>query len=175
MEGLNYQINEEENRFYNVNSSTLSPDLIEIEVDEDNADRYTYVPPRPGKHTVLITCNSRNERPDKHRACQARQVLWRGSSTVEDPYFYYPDATFFESPYNQWITNASEQIASMGELWSELVDQLESDLSQFRGVYSPNYEQKLIFSETITFKTSELPRWKPNSIIGKQNIEEDYA
>ncbi len=176
MEAINYQINEEEeNIWYNVNSSTLTPDLIEIEDDEEYSDRYRYVPPRPGDHTVLISCNLRNDRPDKDRTCQAIKFLWRGSSTVEVSNLYYPNAIVFESSDDQSFTNASEHIASLGELWEELVEQVETKTSEFRGVYSPKYKRKVIFSETITFKTSELPRWKPNSIIGKQNIEEDYA
>ena len=34
-----------------------------------------------------------------------------------------------------------------------------------RGVYSVNYPRKILFSETITFKTKELPRWKPKAAM----------
>jgi len=72
------------------------------------------------------------------------------------------DAIVFEGSDDRWFTNASENIASLGGLWPELVEQVETAVSEFRGVYSPKYERKVIFSETITFKTSDLPRWKPN-------------
>ena len=113
MEAINYQINEEDNMLYGSNGSTLTPDLIEIEDNAEDGDRYTDVPPRTSKHTVLISCNSRNDRPDKDRTCEARQFLWRGSTTVEVSDYYYPDAIVYEGYDDQWFTNASENIASL--------------------------------------------------------------
>jgi hypothetical protein len=175
MEAINYEISEEEKIWCNANSSTIASDQFEFEGTEDSVDRYTYTPPRSGDRRLLISCNLRNDRPDKDRTCQVRHLLWRGSSTGGVSELYYPNFVVFESADDQWFTNACENIASLGGLWPELMEQFETIVSEFRGVYSPNYERKVIFSETITFKTSELPRWKPNSIIGKQNIEEDYA
>ena len=176
MEAINYNVyGNEENIWSITDSSTLTPDQIEIEDHEDVVDRYTFVPLRPRNLAVLISCSLENDGPDKERECQVRKFLWRESSTIEFPKTHYINAIVLESSEDQLVTNASENVATLGGIWPEILEQVEAKVSELRGVYSPTYKRKVIFSETITLKTSELPRWKPNAIIGKHNIEEDYA
>lgn len=37
----------------------------------------------------------------------------------------------------------------------------EPEPSVWRGVFSPNYHRKVIFSKKIKIKMADLPRWKP--------------
>jgi hypothetical protein len=57
--------------------------------------------------------------------------------------------------------------------WSDIWGQIEHHELKQRGIYSPKYERNVLFSKTVTLKTSELPRWKPTAIIGKRNFEVD--
>lgn len=59
--------------------------------------------------------------------------------------------------------------------WPDIWGQIEHQEVNQRGIYSPKYERNVLFSKTLTFKTSELPRWKPTAIIGKRNFEVDDA
>jgi len=57
------------------------------------------------------------------------------------------------------------------ELWR--YDQ--SRLADGQGVFYTNYPRKVMFSKTVTFKTSKLPRWKPKTMIGLRRLEEGNA
>lgn len=176
MEAFSCQVNyNEENIWSQVGTTTLTPNQIEIEEIEDQDDRYTFVSPRPLNLAVLVSCDLENDRPARERKCQVRKFLWRGSSTMELSESHNTNAIVIESSEDQLVTNTSEYVASLGGFGPEIWEQVEAKVSEFRGVYSPTYKRNVIFSETVTFKTSELPRWKPNSIIGKHNVEEDYA
>ena len=40
-----------------------------------------------------------------------------------------------------------------------------------RGVFSPKYHRKVLFSQPVNFKTSDLPRWKPKVVIDRRTLE----
>jgi hypothetical protein len=174
MEAIEYNLYDNEDNFWSViDSSTLTPDQIEIAHHGQVVDEHRLVPPRPRDLTVLISCNLENDRLDSVRECQVRKFLWSSTSTKEFSNFI--NAIVFESSEDQLVRNASENTATLGGLWPEIMEQTEAEASELRGVYTPIFKRKVIFSEVITLKTSELPRWKPNAIIGKQSIEEDHA
>ncbi|MBI4596517.1 MAG: hypothetical protein HY730_09130 [Candidatus Tectomicrobia bacterium] len=55
--------------------------------------------------------------------------------------------------------------------WPELWQEPEEDLQSWRGVFAPVYKRKAVFTKTMSFKTSELPRWKPNVVIDRRTLE----
>ncbi len=59
--------------------------------------------------------------------------------------------------------------------WPVLWRQSEPQPADLRGVFRTNYPRKLLFTKPVTFKTSELPRWKPKTIIGLRTFEERNA
>ena len=140
----------------------------------DNYDRYTLVPPQPHNITILITCNLESDRPDKERICQIRKLFWREPPTQKFSRGITNDAIVLESPEEHLGFTAGVDTATTG-LGSEMWEQAEAQESIWRGIYSPSYKKKVLFSKTLTFKTSELPRWKPKAIIGKRNFEDDDA
>jgi hypothetical protein len=42
-----------------------------------------------------------------------------------------------------------------------------------RGVFPTNYRQKVLFTKKVALRISELPRWKPKTIIGLRTFEEE--
>jgi len=60
-------------------------------------------------------------------------------------------------------------------VWSNLSRYDQSLPTDWRGVFPTNYPRKVLFSKPVTFKTSELPRWKPKNIIGLRTFEEEDA
>ena len=59
--------------------------------------------------------------------------------------------------------------------WPVLWRQSEPQPADLRGVFRTNYPRKVLFTKPVTFKTSELPRWKPKTIIGLRAFEEENA
>ena len=60
-------------------------------------------------------------------------------------------------------------------VWPDLYRYGQSRSADGRGVFPTNYPRKILFSKTLTFKTAELPRWKPKNIIGLRTFEEKDA
>jgi len=46
----------------------------------------------------------------------------------------------------------------------------EPDASVWRGVFSPLYHPKVLFSEQIEVRTADLPRWKPRITIDRRTL-----
>jgi len=59
--------------------------------------------------------------------------------------------------------------------WPGLWRQSNPQPTDLRGVFPANYPRKVLFTKLLTFKTSELPRWKPKNIIGLRTFEEEDA
>ncbi len=59
--------------------------------------------------------------------------------------------------------------------WPVLWRQSEPQPADLRGVFRTNYPRKVLFTKPVAFKTSELPRWKPKTIIGLRAFEEENA
>ncbi len=47
----------------------------------------------------------------------------------------------------------------------------EPDSSAWRGVFSPLYHPKVLFSEQIEVRTADLPRWKPCITIDRRMLK----
>ena len=62
-------------------------------------------------------------------------------------------------------------------VWSNLsVPRYDQSLpTDLRGVFRTNYPRKVLFTKPVTFKTFELLRWKPKTIIGLRAFEEEDA
>ena len=59
--------------------------------------------------------------------------------------------------------------------WPKLWRYDQPEPADARGVVLTNYRQKILFTKNVSFKTSELPRWKPKTIIGLRTFEEKDA
>jgi len=53
---------------------------------------------------------------------------------------------------------------------SDLWQHPEPDSSVWRGVFSPLYHPKVLFSEQLEVRTADLPRWKPRIIIDRRTL-----
>jgi hypothetical protein len=62
-----------------------------------------------------------------------------------------------------------DAIASMSP-WPKLWQHAEPEPKAWRGVFFPTYSRKVLFSKTISFRTAELPRWKPQVLIDRRTL-----
>jgi hypothetical protein len=53
----------------------------------------------------------------------------------------------------------------------KLLPNEDTDRRVWRGVFSPRYHRKILFSQPVTFKTADLPRWKPKVVIDRRTLE----
>jgi hypothetical protein len=61
------------------------------------------------------------------------------------------------------VENVSETVSSFSEIGFES----ELEVSPWRGTYCLPHTGKILFSQDMEFKTSDLPRWKPRVIIDR--------
>lgn len=118
---------------------------------------------------VLVACPSRGEKSELVNLCEDKKYFWRAATsaglvyTLEGrPYIYHVIEEYLGFP--------GEAVGSVSP-WPELWQSGEPQPTSQRGVFYVNYPRKILFTETMTFKTKKLPRWKPKAIIGKQSFE----
>ena len=122
---------------------------------------------------VLVVCTSGSEKSELVNLNEDKKYFWRKQTSPEIVY------TLGRQPYiyqvlEEYLGSPGEAVGSVSP-WPELWQSSDPQPRSQRGVYSVNYPRKILFSETMTFKTKELPQWKPKAIIGKQSFEEKDA
>ena len=60
--------------------------------------------------------------------------------------------------------------AASTTLWSEPKQCPEPDTKAWRGVFSPPYHRKTLFSQSVEFRTADLPKWKPHITIDRRTL-----
>ena len=69
---------------------------------------------------------------------------------------------------------SEEQIGLPGDtvasttLWSELWQRPEPDPKVWRGIFSPPYRRKALFSQSVELRTADLPKWRPHITIDRR-------
>lgn len=53
----------------------------------------------------------------------------------------------------------------------KLLPDKEPELGLGRGVFCPKYHRKVLFSQPVTLKIADLPRWKPKVVFYKRTFE----
>jgi len=151
-------------------ATTMELAMIET---EDIAKR-TRLPIRQSVNVaVLVPFESGSGKPDVVYPYGGKKYLWCPAispgavyASGRQPYVY--------EVLEEYIGFPGESVGSVSP-WPELFQYGEPQPTDGRGVFYTNYPRKVIFSKTVTFKTSELPRWKPKTIIGLRTFEERNA
>lgn len=122
---------------------------------------------------VLVACPSGSGKPDLVNLYEVKKYFWRPAispglvyASGRQPYIY--------GVLEEYLGFPGESVGSVSP-WPELWQYGEPQQTEGRGVFYTNYPRKIMFSKTVTFKTSELPRWKPKTIIGLRTFEERNA
>jgi len=156
-----------------VDSSTITNTQIDVGDLEDSWDRYNYIPVQIQGVTALVSCEIEDEKSEFERKCQIKKYLWRPKHVIDFLHSIGNNVIVLEGS-EDYLGFTGEAVATMFK-WPDIWGQIEYQEVNLRGVYSPKYERNILFSKTLSFKTSELPRWKPTTIIGKRNFEVDDA
>lgn len=154
-----------------VDSSTINTAQIDVGDLENTSNRYTYLPVKTQDVTVLVSCEFGEENFKHDRKCQIKKVFWRPKRIFDFVHSAEKNIIYLEGS-EDYLGFTGEAVATMN-LWPDIWGRIEDHVTVRRGVYAPKYKRKVIFSKSIRLKTSDLPRWKPTAIIGKQNYEVD--
>lgn len=77
----------------------------------------------------------------------------------------YEKPPIVEEPAN--VETVSEAISSS----AGSIQETASEALPWRGTFCLARTEKVLFSQKVEFKTSELPRWKPHPIIDRRTPE----
>ena len=64
----------------------------------------------------------------------------------------------------EYVGSSDDTLASKS-IWYELWQEAEPQSANWRGVFYPTYDKKVLFSKRVTFHTAKLRRWKPKASI----------
>ena len=156
-----------------VDSSTITNAQIDVEDVEDSSDRYNYIPFQTHGVTALVSCEIGGERSEFERKCQIKKYFWHPKHLIGYLNSFRNNVILLEGS-DDYQGFSGDAVATMFK-WPDFWGQIEYQEVNQRGVYSPKYERNILFSKTLMFKTSDLPLWKPTTIIGKRNFEVDDA
>ena len=160
-------------RWTSVDSSTITSSQIDVGDLEDSWDRYNYIPVQNQGVKALVSCDIDDEQSGFERKCQIKKFFWRSKPVIDYLHSVGNNLIVLEGS-EDYLGFTGEAVATMFK-WPDIWGQIEYQEVNQRGVYSPKYERNVLFSKTLSFKTSELPRWKPTTIIGKRNFEVEDA
>jgi hypothetical protein len=154
--------------------STTATTMEMATVETENISKRTMLPISQSPDVaVLVACPSGSGKPDLVNLHEGKKYFWRTvippglvSASGRQPYIY--------EVLEEYIGFPGEAVGSVFS-WPELWRQSELRPTDLRGVFPADYPRKVLFTKPITFKTSELPRWKPKSIIGLRTFEEEDA
>jgi hypothetical protein len=113
-----------------------------------------------------VSLESGSGKPDLINLYEVKKYFWHPAISGRQPYIY--------EVLKEYLGFPGEPVGSVSP-WPELWQHREPQPAEGRGVFYTNYPRKIMFSKTVTFKTSELPRWKPKTIIGLRTFEEKNA
>lgn len=154
--------------------STMGAVQFEDEVYDDALSRSYENPGQAQDVTMVVSCDLEGAKSDWEHQCQPKKFLWRSKHLIDYLTNAWKNFIVYEGleDYSGSQGEAVATLLTFPDVWSHTAEHEEH---AFRGVYIPKYRRNVIFTKTLEFKTSELPRWKPSAIIGKRNFEDEDA
>lgn len=152
------------------NTTAASMDMAFVDTD-DIAERAVFPRRQSVKVAVLVACEPGSKETDPDCQREAKKYLW--CSTVS-PRLTYTSGVMpvVYEVLEEYIGFPGEAVGSV-DPWPELWRQSEPQPTDLRGVFLTHYPRKVLFTKPVTFRTSELPRWKPKNIIGLRTFDEE--
>ncbi len=71
----------------------------------------------------------------------------------------------------EYLLSANVAVATASLVWTDLFEESEPRPDVWRGIFSPIYDQKVLFSQELIVRTVDLPRWQPHVTIDRRTLE----
>ncbi len=120
---------------------------------------------KPFVNVVLVVCQPGSGEPEFDYSSAGRKYLWRRDALSDMTPIIY-------QTIEDDLGFAGEVAGSVSP-WPLLRSYGEPEPADSRGVFPTNYRRKVLFTKKLKLKTSDLPHWKPKSIIGLRPFEEE--
>lgn len=133
----------------------------------------------PGKQSfanyVIVLLSSTKIDPEDIVLPEWAKYYWWHSPVEQPPAsIWYAECPLrFEATQEQ-LGHPGDAVTSMSA-WPDLWQHAEPEPTVWRGVFSPTYRRKVLFSKPVKFRTSELPRWRPHIVISRHTLEAEDA
>jgi hypothetical protein len=122
---------------------------------------------------LIVPCSSGGGESDIEYLGEGKKYLWPGAILPRSAYASAKQPfIFIYVAHEEYLGWPSEAVASTS-LRPDPWEPTEPEPERLRGVFSHTPHRKVLFSETLKFKTADLPRWKPKVIIGLRTFEEE--
>ncbi|MBW1850342.1 MAG: hypothetical protein JRJ15_02690 [Deltaproteobacteria bacterium] len=153
-------------------SSATTTDIEEFSAEpEDISERNNLRKVRTHDVAVLVPCTPGGGESNIAYSREGKKYFWVPtiSTTLADTTRKPPIIVEVAEDYLGFPGEAVGSVSPWPALWQHFDNQPMDS----RGVFYAKYPRKALFSKTMTFKTAELPRWKPKTIIGLRTFEEE--
>ena len=152
------------------NTTAASMDMAFMDTD-DIAERAVFPKRRSADVAVLVVQASVSDKSGMTYMGVDKKYFWRHAIS---PGLAYASGI---QPYIYEVLEESlgfpgEAIGSVSP-WPMLWRYNQPEPPDPLGVFPSNYRRKVLFAKKIRFRISELPRWKPKTIIGLRQFEEE--
>ena len=121
--------------------------------------------------TVLIPFESGSGKPDPAYPYGDKKYLWRKAVSSGLAYTSGMIPIIYQVLEDD-LGFPGETVGSVSP-WPVLWRYDQPEPTDVGGVFPINYRRKVLFTKNVTLRTSELPRWKPKTIIGLRTFEEE--
>ncbi len=154
----------------NTTATTMETGIVET---EDIAEEMPLQKRQPVDVTVFVGQASVSDKPNMTYLSEDKKDFWR--PVISQGLMYASGRQhYIYEVLEEYLGFPGEAVGSVSP-WPGLWRQSNPQPTDLRGVFPTNYPRKVLFTKPLTFKTSELPRWKPKSIIGLRTFEEEDA
>ena len=115
------------------------------------------------------------EIPDQVYAALVAAAKAQGKSPADLIAGLLPEVTKQDSPASSATVAGSAPTAADPHVdSSSYVADQDADMDRpWRGVFAPEYDREVLFTQEMTIQTADLPHWEPQVTIDPRSIPED--
>jgi len=153
--------------------ATTATAMGEANIDaEDSADTAEFGRRSFTGVTVLVHFEPGSAKPNLAYPHEGKKFLWR--QAVSSGFVYTPSM----NPVIACLALEDDlgfPVETIGSVspWPLFWRYDQPEPPDARGVFPTNYRRKVLFTKKVRLRISELPRWKPKTIIGLREFEEE--
>lgn len=152
--------------------SGATTDKINRDRSLSNPSKKSDLAEKEGIDTVVIILTFSEE--DALKAYSEKSIgkdysvkyLWK---RLLNPLSIVKNKLFFQASEDQ--LEFPEDTAASMSAWPDFCKKSEPDRRIWRGIFSPQYSRKVIFTQQVNAQIEKLPRWKPYITIDRRTID----
>jgi len=152
------------------NPSATSMDMA-FEDTDDISGRPMYPGGKSVKVAVFVASQPGRKETDPDLRREVREYYWFSTGYPMSNWPYGGPVVYevLDGEHMGFPEETAGSVYPFAVRWQ----QSESQPADLRGVFLTHYPRKVLFTKPMTFRTSDLPHWKPKNIIGLRAFDEE--